>query len=169
MAQRLVGKVAIVTGRGSGIGKATALLFAREGAAVVVGDIDAAAAHAIVQDIVAAGGTVCAVRVNVTQATAVEQLVATAVREYGKLDILFNDAGIGRRVALTEMSEDDWQQVIDQLLSGIGCAQGGWGVAGTRGNELCKLRTWWDRYGSVFKTLRGMCRGSNRVMAAISS
>ena len=119
MGQRLADKVAIVTGGGSGIGKATALRFAQEGAAVVIGDLDANTAQATAQEITTAQGRASAVPVNVTQAGDVEAMVQTALRSYGKLDILFNNAGIGKRVPLAEMHEDDWQLVIDVDLKSI--------------------------------------------------
>lgn len=119
MDKRLVGKVAIITGGGSGIGQATALLFAREGAAVVVGDLHRDTADATVAQITADGGRAYAVRANVTQAAEMEHLVHAAVQQYGKLDILFNNAGIGKRVLLHEMTEDDWQQVIDVDLKSV--------------------------------------------------
>lgn len=119
MGERLANKVAIVTGGGSGIGKATALLFAQEGAAVVVADLDAATARATVDEITAAGGQASAVRANVTQSSDLEAVVAKAVQDYGKLDIFFNNAGIGKRVPLTEMTEDNWQQVIDVDLKSV--------------------------------------------------
>lgn len=119
MAGRLAGKVAIVTGGGSGIGKATAIRLAREEAAVVVGDIDAETAQATVDEIRTAGGTACAVPVDVTRAPQVEPLITTAGREYGRLDVLFNNAGIAQRVPLTELGEADWQHVIDVDLKSI--------------------------------------------------
>ncbi len=119
MGERLANKVAVVTGGGSGIGKATSLLFAREGAAVVVVDLDATSAQSTVDDIMVGGGQASAVRANVTQSGDLEAAVAKAVRDYGKLDIFFNNAGIGKRVPLTEMTEDDWQQVIDVDLKSV--------------------------------------------------
>lgn len=119
MGQRLEGKVAIVTGGGSGIGQATARRFAQESAAVVIGDLNPQTAQATADEITEAGGRAVAVPVNVAQAGDVETLVQTAIREYGKLDILFNNAGIGKRVPLADMHEDDWQLVIDVDLKSI--------------------------------------------------
>src|SRR5689334_11855890 len=111
--QLLQGKVALITGGGSGIGKATALLFGTEGAKVVVADIRLAAAQTTAAEITMAGGTAIAVRADVTQARDVEAMIQTTVQTYAGLDILFNNAGIGVHGDATELSEADWDRVMD--------------------------------------------------------
>jgi NAD(P)-dependent dehydrogenase (short-subunit alcohol dehydrogenase family) len=90
---RLAGKVAIVTGSGAGIGRAAAGLFAREGASVVVAELNAETGAGIVAEIVGAGGTAIHVPTDVTDAAAVETCVRRAVETYGRLDVLYNNAG----------------------------------------------------------------------------
>ncbi|MER5355055.1 SDR family NAD(P)-dependent oxidoreductase [Kitasatospora sp. NPDC002551] len=103
-------KVAIVTGGASGIGRATARLFAAEGAAVVVADL--ADAGEVVREIEAAGGRAVAVRADVSSETDCERVVTIAVETYGALHVLFNNAGIIRRQTALEISADDWDRVM---------------------------------------------------------
>jgi NAD(P)-dependent dehydrogenase (short-subunit alcohol dehydrogenase family) len=116
-------KVAIITGGGSGIGEATALLFAAEGAQVVVADIRLHAAHATATTITASGGTAVAVHADVTQAHDVQAMIQTAVHTYGGIDILFNNAGIGVQGNAVELSEEMWDRVMALNLTGVflGC------------------------------------------------
>lgn len=116
-------KVAIVTGAGSGIGRATALLFAREGARVVVADVVEAAGRETVAQIEASGGEAAFVRVDVSQAAEVENMVRVAVDRFGGLDVLFNNAGLTIPAMVTETSEEVWDKSIDVNLKGVmlGC------------------------------------------------
>ncbi len=108
----LSGKVALVTGGASGIGRATALLFAREGAAVSVVDINEDNGRAVVQTIVGDGGQAIFLRCDVTQAKECRRAVERTVEELGGIHILFNNAGIIQRASVLETSEAEWDRVM---------------------------------------------------------
>ncbi len=108
----LAGKRALITGGASGIGRATALLFAREGAAVAVADLDEAGGQAVVKAIVDEGGQAIFVRCDVSQATDCQRAVQQTVDELGSLDVLFNNAGIIRRTTVIGITEEEWDRVM---------------------------------------------------------
>lgn len=116
---RLADKVAIITGGASGIGQATALLFAMEGAKVVVADLNEAGSHETVEQIRSAGGEATAVLTDVTSAKGVENLVQSTCNAYDKLDVLFTGAGIAMRLPVVELPEEDWDRCIAINLKGI--------------------------------------------------
>jgi NAD(P)-dependent dehydrogenase (short-subunit alcohol dehydrogenase family) len=109
---RVAGKVALITGAASGIGRATALLFAREGSAVALADVNADSGQRVADEIVRFGGRAFYEPVDVTRATDCQRLVERAIREFGRIDILFNNAGIIRRATVLDLSEDDWDRVM---------------------------------------------------------
>lgn len=120
MAEAFRGKVALVTGGASGIGKATALAFAREGAQVVVADWMAEPGEATAAEIRAAGGQATFVKVDVSKAADVEKMVRDAVSRYGRIDCAFNNAGIeGEMTPFSETTEENWNRVIDINLKGV--------------------------------------------------
>ena len=108
----LTGKSALLTGSASGIGRATAELFAREGAAVAVVDIDEVKGQEVVQRIVAEGGEAVFVCCDVTCAADCQRAVERTVGQFGGLDILFNNAGIIRRATVIETTEEEWDRVM---------------------------------------------------------
>jgi NAD(P)-dependent dehydrogenase (short-subunit alcohol dehydrogenase family) len=108
----LKGKRALITGAASGIGEATALLFAREGAAVSVVDLDVEGGRSVVSRIQGEGGRAIFVRADVTRAGDCKSAVQDTVSTLGGLDILFNNAGIVRRATVLELSEEEWDQVM---------------------------------------------------------
>ena len=110
--KQLDGKTALITGGASGIGRATALLFAREGAAVVIVDVNREAGQKVVREISGAGGRAIFERAEVTRSVDCQRTVERTVREFGGLDILFNNAGIIRRASVVETSEEDWDAVM---------------------------------------------------------
>jgi NAD(P)-dependent dehydrogenase (short-subunit alcohol dehydrogenase family) len=115
----LNGKVAIVTGASSGIGRATALLFAREGAEVVVTARRRQALEQLVAEIAAEGGTAVARAGDIRDETCAKALVALAVESYGGLDIAFNNAGtLGEMGPATGVSLDGWRETLDTNLTG---------------------------------------------------
>ena len=116
---RLQNKIAVITGAGQGIGKTTAHLFAREGASIIVADINLEHAQTTANEITANGGKAIAVNVNVASLKECEALAKTAVEKYGTIDILVNNAGITRDATLAKMTEEQFDQVISVNLKGV--------------------------------------------------
>ncbi|MBP7764411.1 MAG: 3-oxoacyl-ACP reductase FabG [Deltaproteobacteria bacterium] len=116
---RLKDKVAIVTGSGRGIGEGIVMRFAEEGAKIVVNDVNEADAANVVNQVKAKGGQAVAVLGSVSDRATVQKMVDTAVKEFGTLDIIVNNAGITRDVMLHKMTDDQWNAVIDVNLTGV--------------------------------------------------
>jgi NAD(P)-dependent dehydrogenase (short-subunit alcohol dehydrogenase family) len=108
----LKGKIALITGGGSGIGRASATLFAREGAAVAVVDRNEEAGQNAVREIVRDGGKAIFECADVTRADECERAVERTVNELGGIHVLFNNAGVIRRASVIELSEEDWDLVM---------------------------------------------------------
>src|ERR1700710_2070785 len=107
---RLSGKVAVITGAASGIGAATARLFAREGARLMIGDRDEAGVQRVAEECNGAGGEVIAMRTDVTVGAEMRRLVDGAAERYGHLDIIYNNAGIGMPGSIIDRDEDDFDR-----------------------------------------------------------
>jgi 3-oxoacyl-[acyl-carrier protein] reductase len=116
---RLRDKVAIVTGGGAGIGRLTALTFAREGARVAVADINVTAATAVANEIIAADGQAKAVFLDVGRAESIEAAIRNVQESYGRIDVLVNNAGITRDARMQKMSEEQFDAVININLKGV--------------------------------------------------
>jgi NAD(P)-dependent dehydrogenase (short-subunit alcohol dehydrogenase family) len=119
MPGRVLDKVAIVTGAGTGIGRGIALLLAREGARVVVANRKPETGEETVGQIRTEGGTALFHRTDITNEENCRALVATTVKEYGRLDILVNNAGIFPRSTLDETTEELWDRIMDVNLKGV--------------------------------------------------
>jgi 3-oxoacyl-[acyl-carrier protein] reductase len=115
---RLKGKVALVTGGAQGIGKAIALLLARNGADIVVSDINVEKAEETVKEIESIGSKAMAIKANVASLSDVEQMVEVILKNFGKIDILINNAGITRDKLILRMTEEDWDAVLNVNLKG---------------------------------------------------
>jgi NAD(P)-dependent dehydrogenase (short-subunit alcohol dehydrogenase family) len=116
---RLKDKVTLITGAGSGIGKCTALLFAREGASVIVADVQETSGRETVDEIRAAGGTAEFIQVDVTDPQSVQAMVEEALRLFGRIDVLFNNAGISGVGVLHEVEPEAWDRVIAVNVRGV--------------------------------------------------
>ncbi len=120
MTEEFVGKVALVTGGSAGIGRATALAFARQGASVVVADIDVSGGGETVRMIEQEGGEGLFVEADVSQAQDVKEMVERTIDAYGRLDFAFNNAGIeGERAPTADTNEENWDRVMDINLKGV--------------------------------------------------
>lgn len=123
MTDRLKDKVALVTGGASGIGKAGSLSMAREGAKLVVADIDAERANAVAADIEASGGKALGVRVDVRDSASVQAMVAATIERFGRIDVLFHNAVSVPLVnkhdrRITELPEETWNAIVGLVLTG---------------------------------------------------
>ena len=122
---RLANKVALITGAGSGIGREAALLFAREGARVVVAEVDDAAGSAAVEQITSSGGAAHFVHADVSRAAEAQAMIAEAEKTFGRLNVIFNNAGIFPDAdgSVTDTSEETWDLVMRVNLKGVflGC------------------------------------------------
>ena len=116
---RLKDKIALITGSGSGIGRSSALLFAREGATVVVNDLSVENGEKTVEDIRREGGNAWFIRADVTEPQEVQAMVDEIIRKHGRLDILFNNAGISGVGALHEVEPDAWDRVVRVNIRGV--------------------------------------------------
>jgi 3-oxoacyl-[acyl-carrier protein] reductase len=115
---QLTGKVALVTGAAQGIGKAVALLLARNGADIVVSDINLEKAEETAKEIQAVGRKAIAIKVDVASLRDVERMVQAVIEHFGHIDILINNAGITRDKLILRMAEEDWDAVLNINLKG---------------------------------------------------
>jgi NAD(P)-dependent dehydrogenase (short-subunit alcohol dehydrogenase family) len=138
-------KVAVVTGAGRGIGRGEAIELARQGAAVIVGEVDADAANAVVAEIIAAGGSAVAGIGDCSEVDQAAALIQQAIDQFGQLDALVNNAGILRDRTLVKMTPEEWDAVIKVHLRGhyaptrAACAY--WKDAGRPGHIVCTAST----------------------------
>jgi NAD(P)-dependent dehydrogenase (short-subunit alcohol dehydrogenase family) len=117
---RLLGKTAIITGGGGGIGRSTAIRFAKEGARVAVADIDSTIGEETVRLIKEEGGDAIFVKTDVTDSEQIKALINTTTSTFGALHIMFNNAGVGNSEVLSvDLSEEEWDRVIDINLKGV--------------------------------------------------
>lgn len=112
-------KVGIVTGAGSGIGKAIAKKLAQEGCNLVANDINETSLNNVVNEIQSLGYRAIGIKADVANKTEVELLVKTTIQKYGKIDLLVNNAGIYPASPVTELKEEEWNRVIDVNLKGV--------------------------------------------------
>ncbi|GIP33873.1 SDR family NAD(P)-dependent oxidoreductase [Paenibacillus sp. J2TS4] len=116
---RLREKVCLITGSGSGIGQSTALLFAREGATVIVNDLDEEKGNSTVAQIKEGGGEGLFLRADVTDPAQVDDMISEALAQYGRIDVLFNNAGISGVGALHEVEPEVWDRVMNINIRGV--------------------------------------------------
>ncbi|MCZ7362511.1 MAG: beta-ketoacyl-ACP reductase [Candidatus Methanoperedens sp.] len=143
---RLENKVTVITGAGSGIGKETALLFAKEGAKVVVADVNEKAGEETVVEI-KKNGEGFFVKLDVSNREQSKQMVKTALEKYGRIDILINNAGIVQDAFVSKMTEEQWDKVININLKGVfNCTQA---VVEVMMNQIINTSSIVGLYGNV--------------------
>jgi len=116
---KLRGRIALVTGAGRGIGKATAMFLAREGANMVVNDMDLQLARETADEIRAIGCEALAIKADVSDKNEVVRMIDMVIKNFGKIDILVNNAGIFSSVPLIDITEDEWNKMMEVNLKGV--------------------------------------------------
>ena len=116
---RLQGKVALITGAGSGIGRETALLFAKEGATVIINDFSEEAGIRTKEEIIQVGGDALFIQADVTNSAEVQRMVEEVIEKKQRIDILFNNAGVSGLGTLHETSEELWDKVVNINIKGV--------------------------------------------------
>jgi NAD(P)-dependent dehydrogenase (short-subunit alcohol dehydrogenase family) len=162
MAGQLEGKVAIITGAGSGIGRAASIIFAREGARLIIGD-RSASVNDTAADISKSGGQVTALQIDAGLESDVMKLVATAYASYGQLDVAFANAGVsGGRDGIFDLTPEAWTEILRinrTMVDGEACRQGH-GRCGTRRFDhlysIGRGHSLWRRWPSLFG-FQGWC------------
>ena len=150
---KLEGKVAIVTGAASGMGRAIARRYAEEGARVVVADVNQVAAQGVVDEIAGAGGEARAIKADVRDQGQVQAMVDQAVSAFGGLDILVNNAGVGKIIPFLDTTEADWDFMFDINCKGLlWCSQAAARqmIAQGRGGKIINLASQAGRRGEAF-------------------
>jgi len=155
---RLKDKVALVTGAASGIGRATSALFGREGAKVMCADLDGEGAEQMARQIADSGGEAASVRADVSIAADTQRMVRETVERWGRIDILFNNAGIEFGLPVTQVPEEEWDRLIDINLKGVflGCKyaipemlkQGGGSIVNTASVAGLRGTAWMSTYSA---------------------
>lgn len=149
---KLDGKVAIITGSGSGMGRAIALAYAREGARVVVADLDSDAAEGVAAELTSAGNEAIAIQTDVRDQTQAQQMIDVAVQHFGGIDILVNSAGVARIIPFLETTDDDWDFMFDVNCKGLlWCSQAAARqmIAQERGGKIINLASQAGRRGEA--------------------
>ncbi|MEO8346945.1 MAG: 3-oxoacyl-ACP reductase FabG [Betaproteobacteria bacterium] len=196
---RLTGKVSIITGAAQGIGRATAIKFAHEGAKVAVCDVNVAAIDETVKLILDAGGEAAGYRVDVTDKPSIAQMVEGVMAKWGRIDTLVNNAGIVQDAQFKKMSEEQFDRVIDVNLKGVynctkavvdimlaqnsGCILNASSIVGIYGNfgqtnyaatkfaVIGMVKTWARELGSKGIRANAICPGyiSTPILASMPS
>lgn len=118
MAGRLAGKSCIVTGAGRGVGRGIAIRLAQEGASVCIADVDAASAESVAREIEEQGGTALACACDVVDRASIKGMIGATVEAFGRLDVIFNNAGVSEVKLFLDIEEDDWHRIMN--VNGLG-------------------------------------------------
>jgi cyclopentanol dehydrogenase len=163
---RLQGKVAIVTGAANGIGRGTAILFAKHGAKVVVTDIDEDGLHQTTQSIKENGGQVLSIKQDVSLEEDWQKVIALTEKEHGRLDILMNNAGVGKRIGLAETSLAQFEAIQSINSTGVflGMKYGANLLKESGGGSIINVSSMYGIIGSPGSTAYHASKGAVRLM-----